>query len=420
MTVGVMLIGLDGAIGSTVVAGTELMVRGAAPRVGMLTETARMPSVEGGASSDGSRPRVADALGLPALEDLRWTGWDVRTYSVGDAVRRERIVRPDLASMLQGLDGMRPLPAIRCEAGVPICGHGVRSHASLRAATEAIRSDIRAFREATRASEIVLVDITPTTPAPPSGPAHLSLEAFERAIDGRDPSVTANMLYFYAACEEGCGFVNFTPNSAEVPSLAELALKRGIPTAGRDGKTGQTFVKTALAPALRERHLRVRGWFSHNILGNADGKALADPSAAATKIASKVSVLDSILGYPVVSEAGEPTHVVTIHYYPPRGDEKESWDTIDLEGFLGESLQLKLNFLCKDSILAAPLVLDLVRLTAHAKRRGERGPLDYLSMFFKSPVVSAEGRVIHDFFAQQRMFERYLRTIEAEHARGRS
>ena len=174
------------------------------------------------------------------------------------------------------------------------------------------------------------------------------------------------------------------------------------------GKTGQTFVKTVLAPGFRDRYLRVRGLFSGNILGNSDGKALSDPAACKTKITSKAAVLDSILGYPVVSDTGESTHVVSILYYPPRGDAKESWDSIDLEGFLGARMQLKLNFLCKDSILAAPLVLDLVRLSACAKKNGEAGALSYLSMFFKSPLVNANEVIVHDFFEQTRLLAAHL------------
>jgi myo-inositol-1-phosphate synthase len=416
-----MLIGLDGAIGSTVVAGTELMARGMAPRIGMVTETGRMPATK--EASNGERPLISTVLGLPPLERIRFGGWDIRSYSVAEAAAKERVVPHELASRVHdALDAIRPAEAVLCEAGAPICAHGRREHKTLRHAVEAIRGDIHAFREASGARDIVIVDVTPTAPAPHPSAAHDDLGRFEAALEGHDISITPNMLYFYAACQERCPYVNFTPNPTEVPSLARLAVERRVPYAGRDGKTGQTFVKTALAPALRERQLHIRGWYSTNILGNGDGRALADPAAAATKIATKSSVLDSILGYPVVSESGEPTHVVAIHYYPPRGDAKESWDNIDLEGFLGSPMQLKLNFLCRDSILAAPLVLDLARLAAHARKRDEAGALDYLSMFFKSPIPAAGRDVIHDFFEQVDMFERYLATqalgrFDGQHAR---
>ena len=271
-----------------------------------------------------------------------------------------------------------------------------------------IRANIKEFKETNGLKTVVLVDLTPTTPIPADNVTHHSLKHFEDALEKGDSSISANMLYFYAACREGCPYVNFTPNLVEIDSLRALAVECKVPFAGRDGKTGQTFVKTVLAPAFRERELRVRGWFSGNILGNSDGKALSDPAACKTKLISKTSVLDSILGYPVVSESGEPTHIVSILYYPPRGDAKESWDSIDLEGFLGARMQLKLNFLCKDSILAAPLVIDLVRFAALAIRRGESGALDYLAMFFKSPLVRDDNSVQHDFFEQARMLATHL------------
>jgi myo-inositol-1-phosphate synthase len=303
---------------------------------------------------------------------------------------------------------MKPMEGVLYSGGVAKGAWGERKFKTPRAATNAIRDDIKAFRNANGLKRVVIVDLTPTTPIPPDSPAHHSLKHFEEGLDSGDVAITANMLYFYSACKEGCSYVNFTPNQVEVDSLRSLAAECKTPFAGRDGKTGQTFIKTVLAPGFRERQLRVRGWFSGNILGNADGKALADPAACKTKLISKTAVLDSILGYPVVSETGEPTHIVSIIYYPPRGDAKESWDSIDLEGFLGARMQLKMNFLCKDSILAAPLVIDLARFAAFANRRGESGALDYLSMFFKSPVVGDEQRVQHDFFDQTRMLAMHL------------
>lgn len=403
---GVMLIGLGGAIGSTVVAGVEAMRRGLAPALGMLTETGFMPSK---AAQD--RPTlIREALNLPTLDQLHFSGWDLRPHSVYEASKRERIVSEKLVTQMEEpLSAIHPLGGIVLKDGaVRRAGQAEASFGNLREATDAIRADINAFRKSAKVGRVVLVDLTPTRPFLPESPAHKGLQEFETALGGIDPSISSNMLYMYAACTEGCPYVNFTPNIVEVDSLRELAMRSHIPYAGRDGKTGQTYIKTVLAPGFRERQLRVRGWYSANILGNEDGQALSNPKACETKIVSKASVLESILGYPVVSDNGEPSHVVSILYYPPRGDEKEAWDSIDLEGFLGARVQLKLNFLCKDSILAAPLVVDLFRMAAWGHQNGDHGPLEYLSLYFKSPHPLRGGDVIHDFFRQVDLFAKRL------------
>jgi myo-inositol-1-phosphate synthase len=415
-----LIIGLCGAIGSTVVAGVELMRRGLSPRAGILTERALMPrngrlhmsdDARGGYSMapDPSARRMIAALDMPELDQLVFSGWDVRKKSVLEAGASEHVIAGSMLQPIKDtLGAAMPLEGITVTNGVATGGWGERKHSSLRAAAQALQSDIQEFKTKNGLKHVVLVDLSPTAPIPNDTDAHHTVRAFEKGLDSGDASITANMLYFYAACRVGCAYVNFTPNLVEVESLRALSRECKVPFAGKDGKTGQTFVKTVLAPGFRDRSLRVRGWFSGNILGNNDGKALSDPAACKTKILSKASVLDSILGYPVVSESGEPTHVISIMYYPPRGDAKESWDSIDLEGFLGTRMQLKLNFLCKDSILAAPLVIDLVRFSSLALRRGESGALDYLSMFFKSPLVS-EGRAVqHDFFEQTRLLAEHL------------
>ncbi|WXB19943.1 inositol-3-phosphate synthase [Pendulispora albinea] len=383
---------------STVVAGVELMAAGRAPATGMLTETGHMP--EHGRlyrrHETDLAPLIRDALGLVPLDRIAFSGWDVRPASVLEAVEREKIVPYQLAQQVANrLESIKPFPAVR------------------KASSEGVlqlRQNIRAFREATGVSRVVVVDLTPTAPTIPISETHTSLERFEAAIEEKSPAISPGMLYFYAALQENAPYVNFTPNVNEIPALAELASKKGVPFAGRDGKSGQTFLKTVLAPGLRDRQLRVRGWFSANILGNNDGKALSDPQACATKVTSKGAALDAILGYPVTSDEGEPTHVVTIQYYPPRGDEKESWDSIDIEGFLGSVMQLKINFLCRDSILAAPLVVDLVRFIEYAHRRGEAGPQEFLGAYFKSPVFAPGQFVVHDFFEQLEAIMQKLRT----------
>ena len=230
-----------------------------------------------------------------------------------------------------------------------------------------------------------------------TAPALQTPEGFEAGLDADDAAIAPAMVYAYAAIMEGVGYGNFTPSlGADVPALIALAEQRGVPVAGKDGKTGQTMMKTVLAPAFRSRALRVEGWYSTNILGNRDGLALDDPSSLASKLSTKGEVLDSILGYQVED------HVVRIDYYRPRGDQKEAWDNIDLVGFLGQRMQIKVDFLCRDSILAAPLVLELVRLVVEAHRRGQGGPQDQLGCFFKAPVTSDGNRPEHALHVQER------------------
>jgi myo-inositol-1-phosphate synthase len=230
-----------------------------------------------------------------------------------------------------------------------------------------------------------------------------SVEGFERGLDADDAAISPAMLYAYAAIASDTPYANFTPSvAADVAPLAELARQRGVPIAGKDGKTGQTLLKTVIAPALRDRALHVDGWFSTNILGNSDGLALDDPKSLASKVDTKKSVLDQILGYPVED------HIIMIHYYKPRGDNKEAWDNIDLTGFLGQKMQLKLNFLCKDSVLAAPLAIEIARCLALAQTRGEGGVQDQMGIFFKMPQTADGGEPIHAFGEQQLILDTWL------------
>ena len=237
---------------------------------------------------------------------------------------------------------------------------------------------------------------------------HRTLAAFEAGLDASDPRISPAMKYLYVACQLGIPHCNFTPSLSKIPALEELAERRGVPIAGEDGKTGQTMLKSVLAPAFAIRQLHVEGWFSTNILGNNDGLVLDDPASCKTKVTSKMKVLDDILGYQVGG-----SHQVHIHYYKPRGDAKEAWDNIDLVGFLGERMQLKIDFLGKDSILAAPLVIDLVRLLDLAKRHEERGIQRQLSVFFKAPYHTIGERPQHDLFKQHDMLEAWLAKVAA-------
>jgi myo-inositol-1-phosphate synthase len=348
--IGVVIAGLNGAVASTVVAGVELIRRGLAERTGLLTED----------------PAVRQLAALVPLEQLVFAGWDPRLENEHKAALRNGVV---------GTQQLRPIaPALRKLRAWPA-----------RWSVAAARRDIAAFQRKHRLARVVVVNLTSTEPAGRRG---------------------ASAIYARAAIEAGCPFINFTPNIAdELPALRNLAEQRGVPLAGKDGKTGQTMMKSALAPAFRARALRVAGWFSTNLLGNEDGRTLSDPAAHRAKQKCKSDLLDQMLGYAV------PAHLVQINYYPPRGDNKEAWDNIDLVGFLGKPMALKVNFLCRDSILAAPLVVDLVRFMDLAVRRGARGPQEWLNFYFKAPYARHQP-VEHGLAEQYRALLAYLRQMQ--------
>jgi myo-inositol-1-phosphate synthase len=275
---------------------------------------------------------------------------------------------------------------------------------SFREEVTKLEADIVAWKKAHGLARVVMVNLSSTEHFLDKGDVHATPAAFEAGLDANDPRISPAMKYLYVAVKLGIPHANFTPSLSNVPALDAMANANGVPTAGADGKTGQTLLKTVLAPAFAIRALKVDGWYSTNILGNNDGKILDDPASNKTKVVSKKSVLDDILGYQVEN------HQVHIHYYKPRGDAKEAWDNIDIQGFLGEPMQIKVNFLCKDSILAAPLVIDLVRLLEHAQRVGERGIQRQLSLFFKSPYHAEGERPVHDVSRQYEMLLAWAKT----------
>jgi myo-inositol-1-phosphate synthase len=349
--IGVAIAGLNGAVASTVVAGVELIRRGLAEPVGLLSED----------------PAVRKLARLAPLDRLVFAGWDPRMETELEAAVRNDVV---------GVGQLKPVaPALRKLRAWPA-----------RWSAAAARRDIAAFQRKHRLARVIVVNLTSTEPAGRRGPS---------------------AIYARAAIESGCPFINFTPNIAdELPALRKLAEQRGVPLAGKDGKTGQTMMKSVLAPAFRARALRVAGWFSTNLLGNEDGRTLSDPAAHRAKQKCKSDLLDQMLGYPV------PSHLVQINYYPPRGDNKEAWDNIDLVGFLGKAMALKVNFLCRDSILAAPLVVDLARFMDLAARRGGRGPQEWLNFYFKAPYARRQP-VEHGFAEQYRALMEHLRQTKA-------
>ena len=377
--IGLLIVGLGGAVASTVAAGIELLRRGATDRTGL--------PLAGLAGTD-----------LVPYEGIEIAGWDLSVDDLATAAGRHRVLPPAmLAGLHDRLAEIRPWAAV---GNTAFCRNAdgtnrVRANSHL-GAIEQIRQDMRNFAERTAIRRLVVVNLASVE----SWPADISVlgtpERFEEALLDNHPSISPAMLYAYAAIREGIPYGNFTPSlAADIPALATLAARLGVPVAGKDGKTGQTFLKTVLAPAFRDRALHVDGWFSTNILGNNDGMVLDDADSLASKLTTKGSVLDDILGYPVED------HVCSIHYYKPRGDDKEAWDNIDVSGFLGQRMQIKVNFLCKDSILAAPLVIELARCLDLARARGEGGTQEQLGQFFKAPTMREGGAPEHDFFRQQ-------------------
>ena len=377
---------------TTAAAGVELM------RLG-LAGTEGLPLAE--IAPGGRFSRIDD---IAAYTDLVFGGWDVVGDDLATAAETPGVLgHRELAAVGPALAAMSPWPAV---GDVSWCTHADGRHLivapSRRAAIEQIREDLRNFGEGL--DGVVVVNLSSTERMADLTSAPLAtLEGLEHAIDTDDPGIPPAVMYAYAAIAEGIGFANFTPSVAcDAPALIEFATERNVPIAGKDGKTGQTFIKTVVAPGLRSRALKVDGWFSANLLGNRDGEALADPESNKSKLETKGSVLDDILGYPVED------HVVRIDYYRPRGDAKEAWDTIDLVGFLGERMQLKLNFLCKDSILAAPLVLEIARILDLAGQRGDGGIQEQLGLFFKAPLTPAGERVEHALHRQEAVLLAWL------------
>jgi myo-inositol-1-phosphate synthase len=386
---GVAIIGVNGAVSSTVIAGTELMARGLVPRIGMLTEKSDVA---------GDSP-ISEAFDYTPLEDLVFGGWDLQFPNLYEAALTHQVLPKDkLDAIRDRLEGSKPWPAVFSqEYAANLRGDNIVTVNGMRAQVERIIDDLKTFQKANDLDNVVMVNLASTEKYMELSKVHTTPEAFEEGIDRNDPAIAPAMRYFYAAIKCGFPHANFAPSLSNVPALAKLADQHGVPYCGMDGKTGQTLLKTALAAMFRVRQLKIHGWYSINFLGNNDGLVLDSPSSNKTKVLSKASVLDSIVGYHVEN------HQVHIHYYKPRGDAKEAWDNIDLIGFGGVSMQMKINFLCQDSVLAAPLVIDLIRLLDQAKKVGEKGIQRQLSVYFKSPYHAAGETPVHDLFKQEKM-----------------
>ena len=403
-----------GAVATTFIAGVEATRRGLGKPIGSLTQ---MAHIRLGKRSEKRWAMIKDLVPLATLDDLVFGGWDPIPDDAYTAASKAKVLSQDLLSpMSEYLSTIRPMPAVFDHSWVKrLDGKNVKT-GKKRHLVEQIEQDIRAFLDKNKCTRAVMVWCASTEAYCEAGPQHQSLEAFEKALDKNDPAIAPSQIYAYAAIRMGIPYLNGAPNlSADFPAMIELAEKKGTPIGGKDFKTGQTLMKTIIAPGLKARMLGMEGWFSTNILGNRDGEVLDDPANFKTKEVSKLSVLEQILEpsrYPDLYR--DLQHKVSIHYYKPRGDNKEGWDNIDIVGWMGYPMQIKVNFLCRDSILAAPIVLDLALFGDLAKRAGMKGIQEWLSFYFKSPQHAASVYPEHDLFAQKVRLENNLRYLIGE------
>jgi myo-inositol-1-phosphate synthase len=412
--VGVLLVGL-GAVSTTTIAGIMAIRKGIAKPIGSLTQ---MGTIRLGKRTEGRSPAISDVVPLAGLDQLVFGGWDIFEDDCYQAAKTAGVLEAGLLDQVKDeLSAVKPMPAVFDRQYVKrLDGPNVKKGKTKRDMAEQLIEDIRRFKSANKLDRVVLVWCGSTEIFMTESPAHQSVAAFEKALDANDPSIPSSMIYAYAAIKEGLPYANAAPNlSADIPALLELAQKTGSPLAGKDLKTGQTLIKTIVAPGLKARLLGVAGWYSTNILGNRDGEVLDDPESFKTKEESKKSVLDYILQPSLYPDLySDLHHVVRINYYPPRGDNKEGWDNIDLVGWLGYPMQLKINFLCRDSILAAPIVLDVALFLDLAKRVGYSGIQEWLSFYFKSPMHAPSVYPEHDLFIQLMKLKNTLRHMKGE------
>ncbi len=411
---GILLVGM-GAVSTTTIAGVMAVRRGLAKPIGSLTQ---MGTVRLGKRTEGRSPLIRDFVPLASLDDVVFGGWDIFNDNSYEAAKTAGVLDEALLDQVRAeLEAIRPWPAVFDRRYVKrLDGPNVKTGKNKMDLANQLREDIRRFKERNGLDRLVMVWCGSTEVYMTESEAHASVASFEKALDANDPLIPSSMVYAYAALKEGIPYANAAPNlSADIPALLQLAQQNGCPVAGKDLKTGQTWMKTLIAPGMKARLLGVEGWYSTNILGNRDGEVLDDPESFKTKEESKKSVLDYILQpnlYPDLYK--DLCHVVRINYYPPRGDNKEGWDNIDLFGWLGYPMQLKINFLCRDSILAAPIVLDVALFLDLAKRAGMSGIQEWLSFYFKSPMHAPELYPEHDLFIQLMKLKNTLRYLRGE------
>ena len=411
---GILLPGL-GAVATTFIAGCCLARKGIAKPVGSLTQ---LGSIRLGKRSDNRTPLLKDFLPLASIDQLVFGGWDIFPDNAYEsAINAQVLERSHIDAVRDDLELVKAMPGVFYPEYVKrLHGTHIKQGKSKADMVEQLREDIRTFKANNNCNRLVAVWCASTEVYIEPGPVHQSIEAFEKGLLDSDPSISNSMMYAWACLKESVPFANGAPNlTVDIPAVQQLARDMGIGIAGKDFKTGQTLMKTILAPGLKARMLGLNGWFSTNILGNRDGEVLDDPDSFHTKEVSKLGVLDTILQPSMHPELyGNIHHKVRIEYYPPRADSKEGWDNLDIFGWLGYPMQIKVNFLCRDSILAAPIVLDLALLMDLGNRAGFSGIQEWLSFYFKSPMAAPGLYAEHDLFIQSMKMKNTMRWMMGE------
>jgi myo-inositol-1-phosphate synthase len=412
---GILTPGL-GAVATTFMAGVESIRRGHTKPIGSLTQ---MATIRLGKRTENRAPLIKDFAPLAALQDVVFGAWDPIADDAYTAAKKAGVLTNDHLDPLKDfMSAIKPMSAaFEARFVTRLLGvNNVKTGPTYRDIAEQLRADMRNFKKDNGCDRLVIVWCASTEAFIKPGPQHETIEAFEAAMDSNDQAIAPSMLYAYAALMENVPFCNGAPNlTVDLPCFLKLANDRGVPISGKDFKTGQTWMKTVIAPGLKARMLGLEGWYSTNILGNRDGEVLDDPASFKTKEESKLSVLHDILQPDVYPDLYKDfAHVVRINYYPPRGDNKEGWDNIDIVGWMGYPMQIKVNFLCRDSILAAPIVLDLALFSDFAHRAGMKGIQEWLSFYYKSPMAAAGLKPEHDLFIQQTKLKNTLRFLMGE------
>jgi myo-inositol-1-phosphate synthase len=408
---GVLIPGI-GAVSTTFMAGVEAIKLGLAQPVGSLTQLA---TIRLGKRTDGNSPMIKDFVPLAGLNDLVFGGWDIFEDNAYQAAAHANVLEAPLLEKVRApLEKIKPMTAVFEKEYVKrIDGPNVKKGSKMERA-EALLDDIRTFKRDNGCARLAMIWCGSTEVFHTPGAVHQTLESFEDGLRKNDPDIAPSQIYAYAAIKSGVPFANGAPNlTHDIPALLDLSRENNVPICGKDFKTGQTFMKTLLAPGFKARMLGMTGWFSTNILGNRDGEVLEDPGSFKSKEETKLSVLEHILQPDLYPDLYKNLyHAVRINYYPPRGDAKEGWDNIDIFGWLGYPMQIKVDFLCRDSILAAPLVLDLVLFLDLAQRAGMRGIQEWLSFYFKAPMTAPGLYPEHDLFIQLMKLKNTLRWMK--------
>ena len=411
---GILLVGL-GAVSTTLVAGVEAIKRGISEPIGSLTQ---MGTIRLGKRTDNNVPKIKDFVPLANLDDIVFGAWDIFNDNAYDAAMNAGVLDKDLLNQVsEQLASLKPMAAVFEQNYVKrLHGENVKEGKNKMELAEQLIEDIAKFKTDNGCDRLVIVWCASTEIYVEESEVHASIEVFEKAMYDNDPRIAPSMIYAYAAIKSGVPFANGAPNlTVDIPALTALAEQHKVAICGKDFKTGQTLMKTILAPGLKSRMLGLDGWYSTNILGNRDGEVLDDPENFKSKEVSKLSVLEHIFQPEVYPNLyGDFSHVVKINYYPPRGDNKEGWDNIDIFGWLGYKMQIKVNFLCRDSILAAPLALDLALFMDLAQRAGMKGVQEWLSFYFKAPQTAPGLYPEHDIFIQLLKLKNTLRHMKGE------